>query len=227
MDDVVIAAHRDVIVDGLPKDLQPVDAAFFDLPDASAVVEEAKRVLKTNGVFCAFCPCAEQSLRVSETLRKHHFYGTAGLTGSASDSRDADVRTIETLTRRFEPRHIHVQEVAFGLNELPPLEPAVGQKRGRRTDDEVSDDEEGAEMEMDAEAADEPASATAAATTTTASAAATAAPVRRIRKVQIQTKPFPDLRGHTGYLTYARKAVDDTIEITQDSNEPAAAEYQE
>ena len=78
--DVVESAHRDVIDNGLPELLNnKADAAFFDLPDASAVVPAAARALKFGGRFCAFCPCIEQSSRVSETLRSHGFNGASAL----------------------------------------------------------------------------------------------------------------------------------------------------
>lgn len=88
---MVTIEHRDVIQGGFPDTLPLVDAAFFDLPDASAVIPAASKIVKQGGMFCCicgvcdlfavigrictFCPCIEQTQRVIPALQKNGFGG--------------------------------------------------------------------------------------------------------------------------------------------------------
>ncbi|KAG5474488.1 hypothetical protein LSCM1_03274 [Leishmania martiniquensis] len=67
-----------------------IDAIFLDVPAPWAAIENVCHALKAGGMLCTFSPCMEQTQRTAEALRAapHHF---------------VDIRTVEALTKFFEP----------------------------------------------------------------------------------------------------------------------------
>ena len=67
--DVVSIAHRNIEHDGFPEDLHGrADAVFLDLPGPWHVVPSASLCLRPDGVFCGFSPCIEQVQNTTERL---------------------------------------------------------------------------------------------------------------------------------------------------------------
>ena len=71
---VVKVELRDVIRNGFPSDLPPVDAVFLDLPSPWLVVSHAKQILKENGRICTFSPAIEQVTKNVHALCENGFH---------------------------------------------------------------------------------------------------------------------------------------------------------
>lgn len=71
------------------------DAVFLDLPAPYLVVDEIARVLKPNGTVCMFSPCIEQAQRSCDKFRERNFHSVRTIT--------APVRTYETRECPLEP----------------------------------------------------------------------------------------------------------------------------
>ena len=67
-----------------------VDAVFLDVPCPWLAIDNVVHVLKPNGILCTFSPCVEQTQRTCERLRANHL-------------EFVDVRTVEVLTKEYEP----------------------------------------------------------------------------------------------------------------------------
>ena len=145
---------------------------------------------------------------------------------TANPRRRADITTIETIVRKYEVRYSAVPDVAFAARPPPGAwTPGTGTAAGRTAaagdrkrkaaaetnvdSDGDNDSDQEQEQEQDADQPD-------AAVTVSATAAPSGAPAKRIL-----SKPFPDMRGHTGYLTFAVKPVMPTAAAA--TTAPAAA----
>lgn len=67
-----------------------VDAVFLDVPCPWLAIDNVLHVLKPNGILCTFSPCVEQTQRTCERLR-------------ANPADFVDIRTVEALTKEYEP----------------------------------------------------------------------------------------------------------------------------
>jgi tRNA (adenine57-N1/adenine58-N1)-methyltransferase catalytic subunit len=71
---VVEIAHRDIEQHGFPEELHGrADAVFLDLPRPWEVVPSAAACLRPDGVFCGFSPCIEQVQSTAAALNRHGF----------------------------------------------------------------------------------------------------------------------------------------------------------
>eukprot|EP00698_Gefionella_okellyi_P025198 TRINITY_DN912_c0_g1_i1.p1 TRINITY_DN912_c0_g1~~TRINITY_DN912_c0_g1_i1.p1 ORF type:complete len:338 (-),score=87.51 TRINITY_DN912_c0_g1_i1:3-1016(-) len=181
LDDVVTLEHRDVIRDGLPSTLPPVTAAFFDLPDASAVIQHIAPLMAQSGVVCTFCPCIEQVQRVIPQLTKFGFAG---------------VKTIEVILRKFEVKLWFEQDVIFSTgqpaddtNTASVSEPQQTVQQPLRPNKRKVDEDD---LIKDLDAVDPDTVAG--------------------KQYKLCTRPYPDMRGHTGYLTFAYKLPNDQLQ---------------
>lgn len=68
-----------------------VDAVFLDVPAPWLAVENVLHVLKPGGILATFSPCIEQTQRLCARLRE------------GPDYEFVDIRTVEALTKYFEP----------------------------------------------------------------------------------------------------------------------------
>lgn len=171
---------RDTEATGFPASLAAsADAVFLDLPGPHKIAAAAAAVLRPDGRICSFSPCIEQVQRMCAALAAAGF---------------VEPLTVEVLDREYE---FHQRQLL-----LPPARgeaPVVSLKRPR-------EEGEGTAEEAAAEAAlpgAEPA----------AGAAPEAGGRRRgaAKEVLPQAEPrllawpIAEARGHTGYLTFARK----------------------
>ncbi|GJE88543.1 tRNA methyltransferase complex GCD14 subunit [Phanerochaete sordida] len=205
MDGIVTLNHRNVCKDGFTVE-DTVDAVFLDLPAPWEAVQHAKKALRKDRTtrICCFSPCMEQVMRTVSALND------AGFT---------DITMFETLLR---PQQVDVlpapPSVAGAAAQLKRAEArreekrlrqiAQAQRAKRKRDDGDGDggaEDGGAkggkrartEDAEDSGAADTPLAGTPA----PAADAAPSAPAEE-RKISV-SKAFPEVRGHTSYLTFA------------------------
>ncbi|KAF6250328.1 tRNA methyltransferase complex GCD14 subunit-domain-containing protein [Scenedesmus sp. NREL 46B-D3] len=196
---LVTGGHRNIEEQGFPQELHgTADAVFLDLPGPWKVVPSAAACIKPGGNFCSFSPCIEQVQRTCEALDRHGF---------------TDVRTLEVLLRTYE-----VTTETLHTNAALVQQPnKQGKKRSRgaaAATDEAAVAAEGAAAEgSEAAAAEDPAAA---------AAAAAAADPGFVR--QVLAKPSMDARGHTGYLTFARRFV---AAVALDSNSGGSSDAEQ
>ncbi|PCH40266.1 tRNA methyltransferase complex GCD14 subunit [Wolfiporia cocos MD-104 SS10] len=207
MNDIVTLTHRNVCKDGFTV-IDTVDAVFLDLPAPWDAVEHAKKALRKDRItrICCFSPCMEQVLRTVSALND------AGFT---------DITMYETLSRPHQvdsvPPLAPISEISEKLKraeqrreekrlrQIANSRNAAG-KRKRSTDAEDDQegsagkkpkkDEEGETIHNDKPEAtpSNPDNAPDSETLFDASALPPSVTL---------SKAFPDVRGHTSYLTFA------------------------
>eukprot|EP00741_Cyanophora_paradoxa_P022959 tig00021531_g22178.t1 len=231
IDHLITSLHRDVCRDGFQM-TDAADAVFLDLPSPWGVVPSAKQALRSSGMICSFSPCIEQVQRTCVALEEHGFeeirtmeillrthevrnhsfeipdFGggkkaaaaAAGAETSASAGAEAEAG---------EPPRKRRREAGDGGEEEAAAE---GQA------EEAAGAEAGAEAAEGTGAADEPMgdpAAPAEAEPAAAAAAAAAAAKETRGKGRGRgrgpsapcavSRPYAEMRGHTGYVTFARK----------------------
>ncbi|KAL6304452.1 tRNA methyltransferase complex GCD14 subunit-domain-containing protein [Sparassis latifolia] len=229
MEDIVTLTHRNVCKDGFTVE-NTVDAVFLDLPAPWEAVEHAKTALRKDRItrICCFSPCMEQVLRtvsalndagftditMYETLiRPHQVDAVPPLTPISEISE----KLKKTEARREEKRQ---RQIASSRAALARREAASGKrKRGDDTGEAPVDDAEGgiagkrAKTDDENDAKDtksiagdavvfkeeEVVPAVSHDVLLEASILAETAPPTKISV----SKAFPEVRGHTSYLTFA------------------------
>lgn len=73
LSELVTCYHRDVCAQGFPMVSGGVDAVFLDLPTPWQVVDSSKRLLRPEGRLCSFSPCIEQVQKMCSALAKEGF----------------------------------------------------------------------------------------------------------------------------------------------------------
>lgn len=193
----VTVTHRDTIRNGFPSELDgKVDAVFLDLPAPWDVVPAAKRVLKHDAPFCSFSPCIEQIQATAQKLSELGF---------------VNIETVECLQKSYDVRNIPVKRDFEDWNIDSPLNPfpQVNTKKRERTEPDLL-------MQEDATPSKPPQPRPTEQTPPSVGAEATAPIIRPYRRVNVPTettdptmfrlasRPYPEMRGHTGYLIFAR-----------------------
>ena len=174
------------------------------------VVPSAARCVRPDGMFCSFSPCIEQVQRTCQELNAHGF---------------RDMRTMEVLLRQLE-----VSRQALATDLESSMAPPQSKKQARRQEAAGNAGgggggngpkrQKAADGSAVAVAAAEGGEGESAAASGGAAAAAGGAeegaggeqqqqqaqaqPPQR----QVVAKPVPFGRGHTGYLTFARRVVE-------------------
>eukprot|EP00011_Vannellida_sp_DIVA3-517-6-12_P011781 CAMPEP_0114624754 /NCGR_PEP_ID=MMETSP0168-20121206/10925_1 /TAXON_ID=95228 ORGANISM="Vannella sp., Strain DIVA3 517/6/12" /NCGR_SAMPLE_ID=MMETSP0168 /ASSEMBLY_ACC=CAM_ASM_000044 /LENGTH=362 /DNA_ID=CAMNT_0001836029 /DNA_START=43 /DNA_END=1127 /DNA_ORIENTATION=- len=200
LDGVITSRHRDVCADGFGLEPESVDALVLDLPAPYLCVEHAHKVLKKNANFCSFSPCIEQVQRTCDELRRLGF---------------EEINTIESLTRPMQvatKSYSAMQFKKFAREAmLPSRSPAWKESQEQEA-------RERAGMEVD-------------------SAAEEVLPQKRVRtdgegdgeavggavaskwagtplpelpshcRTELSARFAVEVKGHTSYLTFARKIV--------------------
>lgn len=176
---------------GLPRAC--ADAVFLDLPSPYHVVNEAARVLRAEGVLCTFSPCIEQVQRTCSALRKCHMFHS--------------VRTITAPVRTYDTRAY--TEASPGFDALShSTQPAIGRKR-RRTQYDITREEDQIAMEQDTSDIEK-------STVETDNQEQSVAAMQKhgfdgrvvAPPTLVRSRPYPDMKGHTSYLTFARRRRD-------------------
>ncbi|KAL4439439.1 hypothetical protein ABPG77_008768 [Micractinium sp. CCAP 211/92] len=203
---IVTVTQRDIEESGFPERHHgQADGLFLDLPKPYKVVPSAARCVRPDGMFCSFSPCIEQVQRTCEALNAHGF---------------RDIRTMEVLLRSHEVSRAQLQTDMEAAPAAPTSKrQARQQQQGRgakrpRTEGGGEGEaagpagEAGAGAPAAAEGAgSDEAPAAAAAGGEALEAVAPADGQQKQQTRQVVSKPVPFGRGHTGYLTFARRVV--------------------
>lgn len=193
---LVMPRERDVQADGFGPDLEALasaDAVFLDLPSPWRAVASAAACLRPDGVACSFSPCVEQVQRTVAEMARRGF---------------VDFATREVLLRGYDVRRERLVEdfVGCGLKAKGKVVAAAaagkaggaGAKRGKRRrnadDDDGNGDEEDKNDNNDNNDNGD-------------NNAPTTPPPPLPAPSVVVARPSCDARGHTGYLTFARKGV--------------------
>lgn len=194
----VTVSHRDTIRTGFPSELDgQADAVFLDLPAPWDVVTFAKTALKHDGMFCSFSPCMEQIQATAEKLYQFGF---------------TNIETIECLQKAYDVRTIPTQNdfdswTIESPNNPFPLENT--KKRDRETSGMPSSDEsapaEVKKMALEsADSTDAPASQLLPVRAYTTKGSRNTPLDADPSTFRLTPIPFPEMRGHTGYLIFGR-----------------------
>ncbi|TFK52136.1 tRNA methyltransferase complex GCD14 subunit [Heliocybe sulcata] len=208
MADIVTLTHRNVCKDGFTVE-DTVDAVFLDLPAPWDAVEHAKKALRKDRLtrICCFSPCMEQVLRTVSALND------AGFT---------DITMYETLIRPQDVTAIpKPQSVASVGERLKQAEKKREEKRQRQIADAnnkkrkrgdadsgppASEGGEGKRVRTESTGAQDRDSvivAEAAQESTDRAVQPGDADVDTAEETVVVSKTFPEVRGHTSYLTFA------------------------
>jgi len=214
IDHIITVTWRDVCKEGFQLK-EVANAVFLDLPSPWTVVTSAKEALVENGKLCSFSPCIEQVQRTCLALREAKF---------------VDLWTIECLLRPYDVRYITVEKLNLnGLEEKnnsseQKISEERNLKRSRNTfeaeqdgkelekkeeeEEELEKEEEDEELEPTKEEKMEVMKTVDNKSKLSRGEAYRAFQAKIIEKSGVvNVRPFSDARGHTGFLTFARKAV--------------------
>ncbi|KAI8994158.1 tRNA methyltransferase complex GCD14 subunit-domain-containing protein [Trametes punicea] len=215
MDDVVTLTHRNVCKDGFTV-VDTVDAVFLDLPAPWDAVEHAKKALCKDRVtrICCFSPCMEQVLRTVSALNDAGFTEiTMYETLLRPHQVDAapPLEPIGAVSARLKRAEARREEKR--LRQIANARLGRARTEGRQWREEKPSPEEQARDEAEALALAEldaaASRARAQSEAVSQSGASTPGPAppaagedAEPRKITL-SKAFPEVRGHTSYLTFA------------------------
>lgn len=194
LEKIITVGCRDACEQGYTLKDAEADAVMLDLPCPWLAIPHAARVLKHYGTICNFSPCIEQVQRAAEALSANGFKGAHLMSFCTLGSPVADVRTVECLIRPFEVR-------ATSFKPLPTAAGAAPGKRAREEpekaekedDDEEAGDDDDTDEKKDREPAQQPQEQLDEAVT----------------RQERSARPLLAIRGHTSYLTFARRIRDE------------------
>jgi tRNA (adenine57-N1/adenine58-N1)-methyltransferase len=194
INDIVCVTCGDVCKDGFSITLADgtCDAVFLDLPCPWLALDSAHRVLKGNsghgGRLCSFSPCIEQVQRTCDKLRALQF---------------VDIITVECLLRPYE---VLPQDVAkftplvASSQQAPAGSDATTRKRDRDTlEQHVNDTDKMEVVESEQSVGTESNN-----TNNNNKKKGNKVQYEQPRRALTIT-PISEIRGHTGYLTFATK----------------------
>ncbi|KAK7690127.1 hypothetical protein QCA50_006776 [Cerrena zonata] len=226
MDEIVTLTHRNVCKDGFTV-IDTVDSVFLDLPAPWDAIEHAKKALRKDRPtrICCFSPCMEQVLRTVTALNDAGFTDITMYETLMRPHQVDVVPPLPTVTSiGSQLKEMEARREAKRLRQIANSRSRVGDKR-KREDTEGAEDSEGQQTRHADEAADGPGkrvkteqeASTADASEPAAQAAASLgsglapAPENVVEAPQTElpvskisvSKAFPEVRGHTSYLTFA------------------------
>ncbi|CAM6128968.1 unnamed protein product [Calypogeia fissa] len=208
---LVTVGVRDIQGEGFPLEFAgEVDAIFLDLPQPWTAVPSAVKLLRGDAPLCSFSPCIEQVQKTSQALTRTEF---------------RDLRTFEVLLRTYEV-HEEFFGTSFGsggalispFNSPPHKRICPGEDKGTDVMVEKSSIKTSTTVSVECSEG----------TDLSSEAQKTSAPVLsvkesfvkgRLKKVRsrgeeclaykssIVACPEAETKGHTGYLTFARRTV--------------------
>lgn len=181
IDHVVQVTHRDTQRDGFPDEyVGKADAVFLDVPMPWLVIGSAAACLRPDGMVCSFSPCIEQVQESCKALNSNGF---------------KDIQTMEILLRE----HQIVKEGALSAIDLVYIQ------QGRRT--KTSTKKEGPPERKKVKMSEDVPTNSNDNNNTNNSGAKQEAHNKKKPEKELMSKPVFAAKGHTGYLTFARRAV--------------------
>ena len=233
---VVTVEQRNIEELGFPESLHgKADAVFLDLPGPWKAVPSVAQCLKSDGVFCGFSPCIEQVQRTCEALNSNGFKDMRTMEvllreyevvleaakGNGPEAIQAMVHAqqdhVEKTKREAEERkkrRLAFQEKSEG-KVREDEEMKEGEEKSNDGGNYGGDGEQGGgsaeevpvvAIEVEVENGEEDKEEGGMGPTATAAAMITTPTKPKNSKV-VTARPLSQGRGHTGYLTFARKAV--------------------
>eukprot|EP00026_Physarum_polycephalum_P008445 Phypoly_transcript_08531.p1 GENE.Phypoly_transcript_08531~~Phypoly_transcript_08531.p1 ORF type:complete len:382 (+),score=91.86 Phypoly_transcript_08531:360-1505(+) len=200
----VTVTNRDACKEGflLPEKgltLGTADGVFLDLPSPWEAIPHAKEVLKEGGMICSFSPCIEQVQKATDAMTKLQFI---------------DIQTIECLLRPYDVRnndmeHYNADDVdSLQISEKRLKTEDTQEKEGKvakikeEKDGEIKEEKEEQDQIKEEKEREEEEGESSTRTKTERGSK------KRKERTFVKTlavKPITDIRGHTGYLTFARR----------------------
>ena len=187
----------------------------MDLPRPWVVIPSVHDALIGNGKFCGFSPCIEQVQKTCEALRSFGFM---------------DIYTIEVLNRPYDVRSVSVESIKLdnvvdSINKTENESNEANKKRTREEEetkeakDETNENKEESEsndskMEESEPKTEAPVEDMKVETKTTAKKRKYHKKLKTKTENRALAKPILDTRGHTGFLTFARKPVLASVQPT-------------
>jgi len=202
IDHLITVTCRDVLKNGFGLEANIVDAIFLDLPAPWDVVPNAHKTLRADGTFCSFSPCIEQVQMTAEELRKFNFY---------------DIKTIECLLRTYDVRYSRADIFDFTDITNSSGSQSKDKQKEEQTEMEIeeqNDNDNRNEDESKESDEDSPNNENEMVTEKPTNKRKKPEPEshqstkqKTIKKVKemLLVKPFTDAKGHTGFLTFAKK----------------------
>lgn len=168
-----------------------IDAVFLDLPAPYLMDAEVARVLKPNGTVCTFSPCIEQVQRSVEMFRQGPFHSVKTVT--------APVKTYETREQMLgtpgfsDLRSDHEVSAPESKEQEGPQRKKRRNDVGRNTSIEMTSRQRK--------------SRTAGAERLAIANLGEGRHEGRVIRVaaRLHSKPYPSMKSHTSYLTFARR----------------------
>lgn len=162
------------------------DAVFLDLPVPYEMGEEVYRVLRKDGTVCIFSPCIEQVQRSCSMLRSSGFHS---------------IRTVTAPVKTYETREMVLDTPGFddlSSKEESHREPPC--KRMRSSDDDKPVSEKMLRLRNRTAGAERMA---------IGSLDGDDRHLGRVIRpsIRLHSRPFSSMKGHTSYLTFARKCI--------------------
>jgi tRNA (adenine57-N1/adenine58-N1)-methyltransferase len=193
----VTVTHRDTIANGFPSELDgKIDAVFLDLPAPWDVVASAKRALKHDAPFCSFSPCIEQIQSTAEKLTEHGF---------------VNIETIECLQKAYDVRTLPIQKDfdEWDIESSDNPFPQINTKKRSRNDMETNLQTASSSSSLlllstETEPTHETESSILTPTLRPPSRARLGNDPNDSSMSKLASRPYPEMRGHTGYLIFAR-----------------------
>jgi len=203
IDHLITVTCRDVLKNGFGLEADIADAVFLDLPAPWDVVANAHKILRSDGAFCSFSPCIEQVQMTAEELRKFNFY---------------DIKTIECLLRVYDVKSSHADVFDFSITN-PINSNTTSKSKDKLKEEQIEmeiedqnddddDDESGPSKDDEDLSDDESATMTEKLTNKRKRSEELRPTTKRTKKKKkeiLLVKPFTEAKGHTGFLTFAKK----------------------
>lgn len=195
------------------------DAVFLDLPSPYHVVNEAARVLRAGGTLCSFSPCVEQVQRTCAALQGERFHSVRTMTAPV---RNYESKTYTRSSPGFDRPIVtrHSNETMSSRSASQEDHVAIGNKRRRKMNSERTEINRNDVRACDASAVKEAVGSSgeqdksdlngACGSTRMTDEGTELSHVGRIvcPALPVRSRPFPEMKGHTSFLTFARRSRD-------------------
>ena len=193
--ELVSVYHCDAVKHGFPplkhnNTTIGVDAIFLDLPTPWLCIDNCTRVLKHGGRICCFSPCIEQTQKTCLALSQYKYQ---------------QITTVEILIANYEINRNTVIEPDFGQstanqqnNDTTTVDAGhndTDETKDDHNNDEATDTTSTAELKSNNKRSIQP--------STNKQQKRMKYNSSTISGTMLVSRPYPDQRGHTAYLTFA------------------------